>query len=386
MFPSERILQLFVSGLLIFIFHTNAIAERIETTLYSNTLQESRQLKINTPANFSRSKSYPVIYVLDGDGHFDHVVNVTNFLSGTNRIPPVIVVGIKNVDRVRDFTPIHSLVRLDGVTDSARLATSGGGKKFLLFLQKELIPFIDKSYPTQPFRILSGHSLGGLFAFHAFETSPELFQAFIIISPAFFGGNKSVLTSLPEIFREKKYNNTKIYLTIGNEPRLQQGMDTLVNYFKNAPKQIAWKYKTYEDEDHASVPYISWYDGLKFIYADWYVNLSDSAHYSSYHDIKNHFSTLSAKFGYTILPTEEIVNAFGFEQLYFFKDAQGAIITFQENIKNNPGSANAYGSLAEAYAAQNQKSKAIENYQKALSLDPKNKKFIRKLEILNAIK
>ena len=47
----------------------------------------------------------------------------------------------------------------------------------------ELIPKIEGQYRTQPFRIFAGHSLGGLFAVHTMLTRPDLFNAYIAVSP-----------------------------------------------------------------------------------------------------------------------------------------------------------------------------------------------------------
>ena len=77
----------------------------------------------------------------------------------------MIVVGIENVNqdtRYRDFTPTHA----EGFHDED-IPTSGGADNFLNFLKKELAPFIDKNYRTEPFRIIIGTSMGGLFTSYA---------------------------------------------------------------------------------------------------------------------------------------------------------------------------------------------------------------------------
>jgi predicted alpha/beta superfamily hydrolase len=51
---------------------------------------------------------------------------------------------------------------------------AGGADSFLRFIREELLPEVDRKYRTAPFRILMGHSLGGLFALHAFSRSPGL--------------------------------------------------------------------------------------------------------------------------------------------------------------------------------------------------------------------
>jgi tetratricopeptide (TPR) repeat protein len=48
-----------------------------------------------------------------------------------------------------------------------------------------------------------------------------------------------------------------------------------------------------------------------------------------------------------------------------------AIDVFQVNVRLNPNSANCYDSLGEAYALDGDKPQAIQNYEKAIALDPK---------------
>src|SRR5690606_39393109 len=70
-----------------------------------------------------------------------------------------------NVNRERDFT----LTKLK----TKRPNRMGGGRNFLNFIEKELIPFIDKNYRTEPNRILVGHSLGGLLTLNSYMDRSE---------------------------------------------------------------------------------------------------------------------------------------------------------------------------------------------------------------------
>ena len=133
-------------------------------SIHSNVLNEGVKIWVYTPENnvFARQK-YPVVYLLDGDAHFYSVMGMIQQLSvvnGNTVLPQMILVGITNNDRTRDLTP--SQVLSDPETDANFLKTSGGGEKFTSFIDKELIPHIDSLYPTAPYRLLVGHSLGGL--------------------------------------------------------------------------------------------------------------------------------------------------------------------------------------------------------------------------------
>jgi tetratricopeptide (TPR) repeat protein len=59
-----------------------------------------------------------------------------------------------------------------------------------------------------------------------------------------------------------------------------------------------------------------------------------------------------------------------------------AIRIFQLNVQQNPNSSFAYSSLADAYAAAGQRDLAIQNYEKAVQLEPRNREADQKLKEL----
>lgn len=198
--------------------------------LPSKILSEERTVWIHTPADYPSSKeTYPVVYLLDGEGHFNYVSQMVEYLSGydRNRIPKIIVVGIVNVDRSRDLTPV-----LDSVSSPRRkeVLSSVGAGRFLRFIEEELVPYIDKNYPTQPYRILAGHSLGGLFALYAKQTVPHLFQSTILMSPAINLGPAQVRSDFAAFLRREKDLAGKMFISLGNENR--QHIDTLLQQLK----------------------------------------------------------------------------------------------------------------------------------------------------------
>lgn len=74
-------------------------------------------------------------------------------------------------------------------------------------------------------------------------------------------------------------------------------------------------------------------------------------------------------------------NTFGYKLLWRNK-VKEAIEVFQWNVAAFPNSANAYDSLAEAYARNGERSRAIENYKKSLALNPNNPNAIETLRHL----
>ena len=93
--------------------------------------------------------------------------------------------------RQRDYTFPEALA-----ADSFPL--SGGAEKFLSFIVKELIPYIDKTYRTDTSsRTIMGHSLGGYFSLFTLLTelkeNSTYFGTYVAASPSLDYHNQYLL-------------------------------------------------------------------------------------------------------------------------------------------------------------------------------------------------
>lgn len=184
------------------------------------------------------------------------------------------VVGIISKDRRKDLTPTKSILDYSGEVDST-YKTSGGNEPFFQFLQSELIPYIEKKYKVEPYKIFAGHSFGGITSINCMFTRPDMFNAYIAISPSLWWDNKYTLKLAENKLKKSGYLNKKIFYSAGdegiNEPNsfhtdILKFDSLLIN---NAPKGLSYKYKSYPEESHMSVPIVAYYDALRFIYQDW---------------------------------------------------------------------------------------------------------------------
>ncbi len=379
-------------------------------SIQSTILTEKRKIWIYVPDGgqgdiFAR-QHYPVVYLLDGDAHFSSVVGMIQQLSSVNGntiCPEMIVVGIPNTDRTRDLTPTH--IDVDPpYMDSASSKTSGGGEKFISFMEKELIPYIDAQYPTDPYKMLIGHSFGGLTVMEAFVHHTNLFNAYICVDPSMWWDKQTLLKEAKNILAEKKFQGTSLFLGIANT--MDEGMNintvskdtsastkhirsilTLKSYF-NSNKQNGLKYKDkyYNDDSHGSVPLITEYDALRFLF-DFYPLKLTMKDFTDTTDalvdkFEKHFSNISKQMGYKVRPSEIQMNSMGYQALgnKQFKKAEGF---FKYNIENYPESYNVYDSMGDYYEAIGDKPNAIKNFEKALSLK-ENAVTRKKLEKLQS--
>ena len=186
--------------------------------IQSKELSEKRVLNIYLPEGYNQTDTtkYPVIYLLDGsaDEDFIHVVGLVQFNSfeWINQVPKSIVVGIATVDRRRDFTFPTTIVE-----DKKAYPTTGHSDKFILFLEKELQPFIAAKYKTNSTKTIIGQSLGGLLATEVLLKKPTLFNKYIIVSPSLWWDNGSLLDQNSNLLTESFTQPTDIYIGVGKE-------------------------------------------------------------------------------------------------------------------------------------------------------------------------
>ena len=169
-------------------------------TIHSRVLNEDRKVYVHCPKvdTVDVNKRFPVLYLMDGDNHFELVAQYADYLSRPDvlAMPKVIVVGISNTKRTRDLTPTNSIINYSGKPDSSSYILSGGNELFLQFIETELIPMVDKNYKSAPYKIFAGHSFGGLSAINCMLTRPDMFDAYIAVSPSLWWDKEYLLKRL----------------------------------------------------------------------------------------------------------------------------------------------------------------------------------------------
>lgn len=385
----------------------NIIIGKIDS-VYSRILGEKRKVWIYVPGmssgNTDTNSRYPVVYLLDGDAHFQSVVGMIQQLSEANgnmNCPGMIVVAIPNTDRTRDLTPTHIVSDLPNM-DSNSSKNTGGGENFVAFMEKELMPHIDSVYPTQPYRMLIGHSFGGLTVMNILTNHTKLFNAYIAIDPSMWYDKERFLKATEQKLAQQKYDGIKLYLGIANTmpdgmtiEKMQKdttattrhirsifALDKFIKANKQNSLQFASKY--YADDDHGSVPLITEYDALRFIFNYYKYKFttqdftdSSTAFVKKY---QAHYKTVSKELGYKVSPPEVLTNGLAYEALnskFFTK----AAAFYKLNMENYPASSNAYDAFGNLLASIHDTANAIVYYQKAFVIS-KSDETLQKLNSL----
>jgi predicted alpha/beta superfamily hydrolase len=182
---------------------------RIVDTAFSMTpLNRTRRIWIYFPKDYiSSEKSFPVLYMHDGQNLFDESSSYAGEWGIDETLDSIrgacIVIGIDNggMKRMNEYNP----------NDNKQFG-KGEGRDYLEFIVKKLKPYVDKRYRTLPDRInthIAGSSMGGLISFYAGMYYPEVFGSVGVFSPSFWivPDLKQQLAALPKAnaFKKQRY-------------------------------------------------------------------------------------------------------------------------------------------------------------------------------------
>jgi predicted alpha/beta superfamily hydrolase len=244
----------------------------------STALGEERKISVYLPEDYNQNDTtrYPVIYILDGgvNEDFIHIAGIVRFNTQPwiNRFPKSIVVGIENTNRKRDFS--FAVPNLDFVEkmgfNKKSYSMTGGSSKYISFLEKELQPYISRTYKTTAQKTVIGESFAGLLATEILLKHRDLFSTYIIITPSLWWGNESLLVEAPKLLKSGNNSHIKVYVGAcdkAEEPTMYNDAATLAEVLKQDGvnfKQVHFDYMP--NEIHSTAMHQAVYNAFKLLY------------------------------------------------------------------------------------------------------------------------
>jgi len=341
-------------------------AEEIESIgqsyrIYSKSLQEERSYVVTLPKSYQQApnKRYPVLYVLDAQEHFLHSASATTFLASAGQIPEMIVIAIKSTNRLRDFSP----------TDWKSWVGGGGAKHFLSFLSTELIPSIETRFRADKLRLIFGHSASALFVLYSLYAEPDLFDAYLASDGMFDWDDKIVEKELAKLFQSNRSLKKYVHFTSSYLMDVEPEFDyfaSLENMFKeNCPTSLRWKYQTFQNETHGSIPLLGFIHALRDLFYGW--QAPEQIIFEGFDAVQSHYKSIAGQIGAPEVIPEDVLNNLGYHSLNTGKTEE-AIKVFKMNINNHPLSANAFDSVADAYLKAGLLAEALSSVKKSVEL------------------
>jgi predicted alpha/beta superfamily hydrolase len=200
-------------------FHKKKDKDIVELKFYSKQVNDSFDITILLPENYAVKKNYPVVYFLDaGIKSGTHLISHLKEKKNKSVRNRYIFIGIGhtgdfNVLRRRDLIPPKLT---DGKPEPGADNMVGHANRFYSFLQKELIPYVEKKYNTTANRSIIGHSFGGLFVYYCLFREERLFQQFFALSPSLWVNNSNIFEYEAAFYKKQKKEPAYLYMANGS--------------------------------------------------------------------------------------------------------------------------------------------------------------------------
>ena len=261
-----------------------SIGERI--SIDSKILNDNRELLIYKPPSYyvSDTSEYPVLYIVDADYNFHYVTGLIELLSAiSENIPEMIVVGISGKG-----TPTYR----KNSKPPYDVEDKGNADENFAFFEKELLPFINKNYKTNDYKILAGHSIGGLFVTYAMLNHHEIFDDFIAISPSLWWEDEAVKKNTEQEFAKRKQLPSNYYISLADEKGM--GVHGFVELMESkGPRSLNFKFKYFPEESHGSVGLPTYEWALKDIFADFRI---EDGYFKDVKAVENYYKGVKEKY------------------------------------------------------------------------------------------
>lgn len=224
---------------------TNIQAQVIYESIFSEKLEEDRQLKILLPRGYDSDddKKYPLIVVLDGDYLFEAVAGNVDYYSYWEDIPNAIIVGVKQEGK-----------RFDDTTYSEQNSLPiEKGAGFFEFLGMELLPYMENNYKLEAFKVVVGHGQTANYINYFLLKDEPLFHAYIAISPDLAPEMTTYLSGRFETLQSKVF----YYLATSNNDvkhikKDVDGLDAALKTVEN--KNLLYNFNSFDGPSHYALP------------------------------------------------------------------------------------------------------------------------------------
>jgi predicted alpha/beta superfamily hydrolase len=359
-----------LAGCAVFLGATLALAEPITAqqrtdtlTLYSKILDEEREIYVLVPEDFDPgAKGYTTIYVLDGEWSFPMVSSYIDYLSRWKRIPNLIVTGVRNVDRNRDYI----------FAEDRSFPGTGGADQFQRFLAEEWAPTIEEKYNGSGKRILLGHSFGGAFALYSMMTAPDLFDAYIAVGSSTWVAQRGLFKVAEEFLRKPLQEKFFLYMAVAEADGGATVPDGIAfaELFEQTPNEsIEWYFEVIEETNHFTAVMPALFKAIERLYPAWGMDkeVEEIALTQGAEVLDNWFQEKEADLGFRfLLPSMEL--EFLAVDLASKGHGRAAEIVMGELLDRNPDSFTSLYALGLVYGRQGRYREAIEPIDKASRL------------------
>lgn len=339
-------------------------------SLQSKVLNKTIPLSIHLPANYDSSKkTYPVLYMMGSDyrARFAMLASTLDYM-GEGQIPEMILIGVDLPEGNRILLPTRE-------NQDTTIPDN-----YINFFETELMPHIENTYRTAQFNVLFGGSNSGFFCVYTLLNNPLLFNGYFASSPS--------LSIIPTVLQQKIKSgplktlskNRFLHIVYSDDEGLTNDVSEFTRVLADhKPKSLTYKVDELENQGH--VPAMDFTLFLHELYPD-YNPFNFRENMVSLDTVKQHFESLSKRYGYEIQPPISIIFDLGYVTTRS-KNLIAAEEIFQYSLEVYPEGKESYLGMGILRRAQGKLESAKVMFEKALTIDPDfslAKRFLQSLK------
>ena len=235
-------------------------------------------INVHLPPTYGMSEdTYPVIYYTDAFVCTEITTGTKKILELPGQIANTILVGISHEGNLMQFVSYRSRDLIPTQVSQDKLMEypvgapeSGVAEHFLAFIEHELFPLVEKEYRVDTSnRGLIGSSYGGLFAAWTMVNRPELFQRYLITSPALYWDDYLFFKQEEELWQKSQTLNAIVYISAGEEepePFLQSVIRFRERFTAHKYKGFEFTFHIMRERDHETSYIEALPNGLLYLY------------------------------------------------------------------------------------------------------------------------
>jgi predicted alpha/beta superfamily hydrolase len=242
--------------------------------VHSGCVDQDFQIGVWFPFSYagSQDRTYPVLYVPDGEFAFPLAVGLIPTMMGAGEVPEMIMVGIA-YHGITDWGEFGVLHDRDFCTQPFQSPPHDTRHtQYTRFFQEELFPLIEANYrASSQDRALFGFSSAGFFTLHMLFTQPGMFRRYVAASCTWPGAGEYFLQCAQQYAQGSVHPPVNLYLSVGSLDEGQLlGFNKLTETLANGHyPNLRMNSQVFEGEGHsAGVIAQTFLSGLKAVFHD----------------------------------------------------------------------------------------------------------------------
>lgn len=273
-----------------------------------------------------------------------------------------------------DFGPVPQMliitlpyIELPNQTQHKDAAASGLATPLTIkVLEQELLPYIDAQFKTQPFRIVEGYSTQGNLPLGVLALKPDLFNAYISISPALVLDKSGLLKQLNSSLSKHNLAHRTLFASLGNFEQNRPLFTQLEEMLTSSTSGITSQLLDLSQVNYYTTPVTALPQALEQLFKDRHPKDIEQFRKQGMSAVSHYFKQLKAKYGYSMSPLTTLLDL-GQLQLEH-NENKAALKTLEHVVKLKPNSIYYLTLLAQAQRNNQQITAAKHTLDSALAL------------------